>query len=103
MNKMLNTSNKPIELSTRWDHTQQPIHGTGYSTSDYLRLLAALDEGWQIGEVAEILAHGANAEGRGYMLTLMHPRRLLTREWSVMRSPEVDALLAFERVPGFKG
>ena len=99
---MLNTSNKHIEHSTRWERIQQPVHGTGRS-SDYLRLLAALDEGWQITEAAYFLAHGTNAEGRGYLLTLMHPQRMLTREWNVMGSPEVDALLAFERVPGFKG
>jgi hypothetical protein len=102
MNKMLNTSNKHMEHSTRWERTQQPVHGTG-NPSDYLRLLAALDEGWQIVEAAYFLAQGANAEGRGYLLTLMHPRRLLTREWNVIRSPEVDALLAFEGVPGFHG
>jgi len=99
---MLNTSNQLIENSTRWERVQQPVHGTGRS-SDYLRLLAALDEGWQIVETADFLAQGANAEGQGYLLTLMHPRRLLTREWSVPSSPEVTALLAFEGVPGFKG
>jgi hypothetical protein len=46
-----------------------------------------------------MLAHGKNAEGRGYVLTLMHPRRLLTREWNVMRSPEIDMLLTHEHVP----
>jgi hypothetical protein len=101
-NNMLHTSNKHTEHSTRWERIQQPVHGTD-SPSDYLRLLAALDEGWQIVEVAYLLAHGSNAEGRGYLLTLMHSHRLLTREWNVMRSPEVDALLAFEGVPGFHG
>ena len=97
---MLNSLNHAMEYSTRWERTQQPVHGTGHS-SDYLRLLAALDEGWKIVEAADILAHGANAEGRGYLLTLMHPHGLLTREWSMLRSPEVNALLAFEGVPGF--
>ena len=99
---MLNPLNNEMDYSTRWERTQQPVHGTG-SPSDYLRLLAALDEGWRILEVAELLAHGKNAEGRGYLLTLAHLHPMLTREWDVTRSPEVTALLAFEGVPGFKG
>ena len=95
---MLNTSTPTIQTARRWESLQQPMHGSGHP-SDYLRLLAALDEGWQIVEAAEILAHGSNAEGRGYVLTLVHPRRLLTREWNVMRTPELVALLAHEVVP----
>jgi hypothetical protein len=99
---MLNTSNTLFETARRWESLQQPMHGSG-CPSDYLRLLAALDEGWQIMDTAEYLARGNNADGCGYQLTLIHPRRLLTREWDVMRSPEMDALLAFECVPGFNG
>ncbi len=84
--------------ATRWEFLQQPVHGSPHA-ADYLRILAALDEGWQIVEAADILAQGSNAEGRGYVLTLMHSRRLLTREWNVMRSPEVDMLLRHEHVP----
>jgi hypothetical protein len=99
---MLNSLNYPPETAPRWESLQQPVHGSGLS-SDYLRLLAALDEGWQILEAADFLAHGKNAEGRGYLLTLAHPQRRLTREWDVVRSPEMDTLLAFEGVPGFRG
>jgi hypothetical protein len=95
---MLNTLKATLTTGARWDAMQQPVHGSAH-TADYLRLLAALDEGWQIVEAADMLAHGTNAEGRGYLLTLMHPRRSLTREWNVMRSPEMDALLAYEVVP----
>jgi len=95
---MLNTQSITMKMGARWDGLQQPVHGSAH-TADYLRLLAALDEGWQIAEAAEMLAHGKNAEGRGYVLTLMHPRRRLTREWNVMRSPEIDGLLAHEIVP----
>jgi hypothetical protein len=95
---MFNTLNANRKIGARWDGMQQPVHGTAYA-ADTLRLLAALDAGWQIVEAADMLAHGANAEGRGYVLTLMHPRRLLTREWNVMASPEMDALLAHEVVP----
>ena len=99
---MLNPLNNEMDYSTRWESTQQPVHGTG-GPADHLRLLAALDEGWQIVEVADFLAHGKNAEGRGYLLTLAHPHLMRTREWNVARSPEVTALLAFEGVPGFRG
>ena len=95
---MLNTLNATMQVGTRWERIQQPVHGSAHA-ADYLRLLAALDEGWQIVEAADMLAHGRNAEGRGYVLTLMHPRRLLTREWNVVRSPEMDALLVREHVP----
>jgi hypothetical protein len=83
---------------TRWECLQQPVHGTPRA-ADYLRILAALDEGWQIVEAADMLAHGKNDEGRGYVLTLMHSRRMLTHEWNVMRSPEIDFLLSQEHVP----
>jgi hypothetical protein len=99
---MLNSSNYHSETTPRWESLQQPVHGSGHS-SDYLRLLAALDEGWQVLEAAEFLAHGKNAEGCGYLLTLAHPQRRLRREWDVARSPEMDALLAFEGVPGIHG
>ena len=95
---MLETVNATLKIGTRWEGLQQPVHGSAHA-ADYLRLLAALDEGWQIVEAAEILAHGSNDEGRGYLLTLVHSRRLLTREWNVMRTPELDALLVHEIVP----
>jgi hypothetical protein len=95
---MLDIMNATMKIGTRWDGIQQPVHGSAHA-ADYLRLLAALDEGWQIVEAADMLAHGTNAEGRGYVLTLTHSRRLLTREWHLMRSPELDTLLAHEIVP----
>jgi hypothetical protein len=97
---MLNIIYDKTVNSARWERIQQPVHGTGQHT-DSLRLLAALDDGWQIVEATDYLAHGSNAEGRGYLLTLLHPHRLLTREWAVARSSEIDSLLAFEGVPGF--
>lgn len=97
---MLNTSNMLSETVYRWESLQQPIHGSGYP-ADYLRLLAALDEGWQIMNATEYLAQGNNTGGCAYLLVLTHPGRPLTREWDVMHSPEVEALLVFEDVPGF--
>lgn len=98
---MIATRKKQAGVSDRWEHVQQPVHGTG-QPADYFRLLAALDEGWQIVETAEYLAHGTNAEGHSYLLTLLHPHRLLTREWTVTYSPEMEALLGIEGVPGLR-
>jgi hypothetical protein len=97
---MLNSQNTPAETVHRWDSLEQPVHGSAHS-AETLRLLAALDQGWQILEAADFLACGRNAEGRGYLLTLTHPRMRLTLEWQVADNPEMRALLAFEGVPGF--
>jgi hypothetical protein len=99
---MLNTHNYQPKVTPRWESSQQPAQGSEQS-SDYLRLRTALDEGWRILEVTNFLAHGKNAEGRGYLLTLAHPRLSLVREWNVARRPEIVALLALEGVPGFNG
>lgn len=95
---MLNTQINTKNNFNGWEQLQQPVHGANQQP-DTLRLLAALDEGWQIQEVANYLAHGLNAEGRGYLITLYHSQRRLTREWNVNLSPSMDALLAFEGIP----
>lgn len=97
---MLTITNHEVESQYRWERMQQPVHGSDQS-ADTLRLLAALDAGWQIIETADYLAHGLNAEGRGYLLTLFHPHLHLTREVNAARNPEIEGLLAFEGVPGF--
>ena len=100
---MLSTKyNDQIINTNHWDRLQQPVHGASQQ-ADTLRLLAALDEGWQIQEAAQYLAHGSNAEGSGYLLTLYNPKRRLTREWNAARSEDLDAILAFEGVPGYNG
>lgn len=95
---MLAIQTDTTNIFNAWEQVQQPVHGANQQ-ADTLRLLAALDEGWQIQEVANYLAHGTNAEGRGYLITLYHPQRRITREWSVLLSSSIDALLAFEGVP----
>jgi hypothetical protein len=94
---MLITIENQTNNTNLWDRLQQPVHGSSHQ-ADTLCLLAALDEGWQIQESASYLAHGNNAEGRGYLLTLYHPKRRLTHEWNVASSSDMDALLAFEGV-----
>jgi hypothetical protein len=96
---MLKTIDNQFNLNNQWECQQQPVHGS-CQHADTLRLLAALDEGWQILEAANYLAHGNNAEGLGYLLTLYHPRLRLTREWNASYSKDMEALLAFEGVPG---
>lgn len=100
---MLHSQNYYHKNTSPWESLQQPVHGSEEHSSDYLRLLAALDEGWRILEVTKFLAHGKNDEGRSYLLTLAHPRMPIVREWEVARSLEIDNLLAFESVPGFNG
>jgi hypothetical protein len=97
---MLISYSEPTQLTSHWENLQQPVHGANQQ-ADRLRLLAALDEGWQIQEVAKYLAHGSNDEDRGYLLTLYHPQRRLTRECNVVSNSAIDALLAFEGLPGF--
>jgi hypothetical protein len=94
---MLKNINTKIKNNNQWEGLQQPVHGTSYH-ADTLRLLAALDEGWQVLEAARYLAHGSNAEGLGYLLTLYHPKLRLTREWNVSYSQDMKALLDFEGV-----
>ena len=92
---MLMKQNNQTQMPYNWESLQQPIHGTS-KQSNSMRLLSALDEGWQIQEVASYLARGSNAEGLGYLLTLYHPKRRLTREVDVAQSPDIDALLSLE-------
>ena len=96
---MLTLLDKQIQNTIHWESLQQPVHGASQQ-ADSLRLLAALDDGWQIQEAASYLAHGRNAENCGYLLTLYHPQRKLTRELSMIHSLSLDALLVFEGVPG---
>jgi hypothetical protein len=90
---MLTTNH--FNLHTRWEGLQQPVHGSA-RRADTLRLLAALDEGWQIRATAETRTHDRQDERHGYRLTLVHPRRAQTLELNLHASPEVQALLNHE-------
>ena len=93
---MLNLHNQQTEIS--WAGLHQQAHATDLP-ADYLRLLAALDEGWQIAEASYLLAHGRNNEGRAYQLTLIHQTKPIVREMTVAQNLKVDALLEHEGVP----
>jgi hypothetical protein len=56
-------------------------------------------QGWTISEAAQMLAHGANNEASGYILTLSDPTGHFMRETYVSRSADVDELLKRELVP----
>lgn len=58
-----------------------------------------LSDGWFISEAVTLLAHGANNENSGYILTLADPSGRFERETFVPRTPDVDNLLKQQRVP----
>lgn len=94
---MLITTDTQTNATQAWERIQQPVHSSNQQP-ETLRLLAALDEGWQILEAANYLARGQNAEGPGYMLTLYHPQRRVSREWNVSAGQSMEQLLRFEGV-----
>ncbi len=58
-----------------------------------------LSDGWFISEATLLLAHGANDENSGYILTLADPSGRLMRETFVPRTADVDELLKRQHVP----
>ena len=58
-----------------------------------------LSAGWVISEAATLLAHGANNENGGYILTLADPSGHFIRETFVPHSMDVDEILKRQRVP----
>jgi len=57
-------------------------------------MIEALDKGWMISDVANVLAHGQNDEGRGYLVTLAEPKNHLSREMYLPYSLEAETFLA---------
>lgn len=53
----------------------------------------ALSAGWVVSEVADVLAHGRNDEGRGFLVTLMELRQHLQRKEYLPYSEEAQKLL----------
>ena len=43
-------------------------------------VIEALNNGWTVSNVANVLASGQNDEGRGFLVTLMEPRNHMSRK-----------------------
>ncbi|GAB4480421.1 MAG: hypothetical protein OHK0031_01560 [Anaerolineales bacterium] len=83
-------------LEPLWNRLQEPAHASA-NPADFLLLLSALDDGWQILEAARWTPGSAFASDL-CLVTIFHPRALLTRTVSLRRSAEVDALLKNESI-----
>jgi len=56
-------------------------------------MIEALENGWTVSDVSNVLAHGMNDEGRGFLVTLAEPKNHLSREMYLPYSPEAETLL----------
>ena len=56
-------------------------------------IVKALRAGWTVASVANVLAHGQNDEGRGFIITLTEPNQHLVRK--VYLPSSVEALKLF--------
>lgn len=54
----------------------------------------AINKGWKVSDVANVLARGQNDEGRGFLVTLMEPKNHLSRQVYLPYSPETERLLS---------
>lgn len=62
-------------------------------------VIEALKSGWTIANVATVLAHGQNDEGRGFLITLMEPKNHLSRKMYLPYSIETETLLNCVSMP----
>jgi len=53
----------------------------------------AIRKGWTVSDVANVLAHGRNDEGRGFLVTLMEPKNHMSRQVYLPYSLETEMLL----------
>jgi hypothetical protein len=56
--------------------------------------IEALKDGWTVSDVANVLAHGRNDEGRGFLIKLMEPKNHLSREVYLPYTAETEAMLS---------
>ena len=59
----------------------------------------ALKKGWTVSEVATVLAHGRNDEGRGFLVTLVEPKNHMSREMYLPYSMETETFLKRASTP----
>jgi hypothetical protein len=64
-----------------------------------INVIAALKKGWTVSEVATVLAHGQNDEGRGFLVTLMEPKNHMSREMYLPYSTETETFLKHVSIP----
>ncbi len=77
----------------RWDKLQEPAR-PAQKPADYLLLLSALDDGWQVVETIRLLE--PDHQPGDYLLTLFHPTRLLIHQMTISPIPEVEWMLKDE-------
>jgi len=56
-------------------------------------VLEALDKGWTVLDVANVLARGQNDEGRGFLVTLMQTENHISRKVYLPYTPETEIFL----------
>jgi len=57
------------------------------------KFIEAINTGWTVSNVANVLAHGQNDEGRGFLVTLMELKNHMSRQVYLPYSPETETLL----------
>ena len=57
------------------------------------KMMEALNKGWTVSNVANVLARGQNDEGRGFLVTLAELKNHLSRKVYLPYSPEAETLL----------
>ena len=87
-----------IKDKMTWSGLRKPVYGERLPV-DYLRLRTALDDGWMVTDVAEMIAHGRNDNGHSYLLTLAHMQKLLVKKMVVSKGKLVDLLLTNNSKP----
>jgi hypothetical protein len=62
-------------------------------------VIEALNNGWMISEVANVLAHGRNDEGRGFLVTFAEPVNHMLYKLYLPYSAEAESLLNQASMP----
>jgi hypothetical protein len=89
--KMMNTTSLYGFGGSKTDHQ---------GSDDVLTLKTELTNGWNILEATNFLARGNNNEDSGYLITLFHPNKLLTKDFLVNNGADVQTILLDHKVPG---
>jgi hypothetical protein len=82
----------PFRSSSRANSLSRSLPSRG-SSLNYLSLLHALENGWEILESHVISGHGSNGHGEHFSLKLHHPGRRQSSGMTVEKSAAIEALL----------